>query len=278
MLARAAGISLICSLWSTAAVARPKWTTTRAELRRGAMGAADGSAHASYAGVRKRLVTQRNGKVVQAVTKVDRHTVDHEVAAYALSLAAGFDFVPPTSVTPSAEGGAKMMRQAFVQGDMSPTYEIMADSFFADVPQLIRLNVFDYLIQNPDRHAWNWLVQTNDGEKSLVAIDHSYNTFPDAGSDGVPAYGQLRMKLSGGHAIDEGNRQFIERISPRRVAVSLRAAGLPRAKVQGVLQRLEYLKQAFPSLASGATANTSTSLASLNPAAQARIAAALAGL
>ncbi len=93
-----------------------------------------------------------------------------EVAAYRLSRALGLDMVPPT-VARKIEGDQGSL-QLWVDG-----YRLYAEAAREGGPatlswsrQVARMKFFDELIDNPDRHAANYLV---DEDWQLVMIDHS---------------------------------------------------------------------------------------------------------
>jgi hypothetical protein len=94
-----------------------------------------------------------------------------EVAAYRLSRHLHLDMVPPTVPRQigSRQGSVQMWVHGYKQAaDLTepPPAQAVADWSEA----VARMKFFDELIDNPDRHAANYLV---DGDWSVVLIDHS---------------------------------------------------------------------------------------------------------
>lgn len=89
-----------------------------------------------------------------------------EVAAYLVSQALGFDFVPPTVLRDGPYGIGAL--QLFIENDEeSHLFTMLKEGGFEDV--ILRLTVFDCLINNADRKSGHCL-KGFDGR--LWAIDH----------------------------------------------------------------------------------------------------------
>ena len=132
-----------------------------------------------------KVTLQYEGRQLDAVWKaLDRHAdptglerYEAEVAAYRLSRHLHLDMVPPT--VPRRIGTRNGSVQMWVHGyrqaadlEAPPPREQVAE-WSRDVA---RMKFFDELIDNPDRHAANYLV---DGDWSVVLIDHSRALFFD---------------------------------------------------------------------------------------------------
>ncbi|MGI8926140.1 MAG: SCO1664 family protein [Tepidiformaceae bacterium] len=89
-----------------------------------------------------------------------------EAAAYQLSQALGWGFVPPTVVRDGPQGVGSL--QLFVEHDQSSHFfEQRADPEL--VPQLQRMAVFDFVANNADRKGGHCLL---DGARRIWGIDH----------------------------------------------------------------------------------------------------------
>jgi hypothetical protein len=100
-----------------------------------------------------------------------------EVAAYRLSRHLGLDMVPPTVSRRigDREGSVQMWVYGFRQAaDVEDTP--VADQLAQWSQAVARMKFFDELIDNPDRHAANYLV---DDDWTVVLIDHSRAMFFD---------------------------------------------------------------------------------------------------
>ena len=95
--------------------------------------------------------------------------ISRERAAYLISRFLGFDFVPPTVI--KIINGKEGSLQEFVE-DAKSGYE----TGYSDIDQdeRVKLEIFDNLIVNEDRHGNNYLVK--DGK--IFAIDHGYSLDP----------------------------------------------------------------------------------------------------
>jgi hypothetical protein len=93
-----------------------------------------------------------------------------EIAAYRLSRRLGFDMVPPT--VERRLGHRYGSLQLWVEGYRPFAHALdAAPASFGDWSrQMARMSLFDQLIDNPDRHAANFLV---DQHWNVVLIDHS---------------------------------------------------------------------------------------------------------
>ena len=89
--------------------------------------------------------------------------ISRERAAYLISRFLGFDFVPPTII--KIVNGKYGSLQEFVE-DAKAGYE--TGYFDIDQDERSKLEIFDLLIANYDRHGGNYLVK--DGK--IFAIDH----------------------------------------------------------------------------------------------------------
>lgn len=103
----------------------------------------------------------------------ETHCHKREIMAYSLDKELGFDIVPPT--VEKEIGGRVGSLQLFIppkeadwQSESMDTVSVSKEQFL----DYFRLALFDYIIQNPDRNAENYLV-TNDQSK-CYAIDHGY--------------------------------------------------------------------------------------------------------
>lgn len=94
-----------------------------------------------------------------------------EIAAYRLSRALGLDMVPPT--VERRIGRRLGSLQLWVE-DVEPYKDIMENGSAAESRwplQVARMRFFDFLIDNPDRNAGNFLIDLERGQ--LYLIDHS---------------------------------------------------------------------------------------------------------
>ena len=93
----------------------------------------------------------------------DKKEVNRERAAYLVNLFLGFDFVPPTVLRRIGEKYGSV--QQFIENG-----KVASMVQKEDIPkeELLKLNIFDYIINNGDRHKKNYLIR--DGK--IVAIDH----------------------------------------------------------------------------------------------------------
>lgn len=91
--------------------------------------------------------------------------ISRERAAYLISRFLGFDFVPPTIV--KVVGGKEGSLQEFIE-DAQVGREIKYEEI--DQYEGAKLNIFDDLIVNIDRHGGNYLIK--DGK--IFAIDHGF--------------------------------------------------------------------------------------------------------
>lgn len=94
-----------------------------------------------------------------------RSFVSRERAAYLISRFLGFNFVPPTVI--KMVDGKEGSLQEFVE-DAQIGGEVEYEEI--DQHERAKLNIFDSLIANVDRHCGNYLVK--DGK--IFAIDHGY--------------------------------------------------------------------------------------------------------
>lgn len=97
----------------------------------------------------------------------------HERAAYLVDRFLGFNFVPPTTIR-EIDGRTGSL-QRFI-GDAKSGKELLGEEK-EKIPddEKMKLNIFDFLISNTDRHSGNYLVK--DGR--IVAIDHGYSFYCD---------------------------------------------------------------------------------------------------
>lgn len=89
---------------------------------------------------------------------------DREVAAYLVSTALGWDFVPPTLVREGLYGPGAV--QVFIQADFEQHYFTLRE---AHIPVFQRVAVFDALINNADRKAGHCLL---DKAGQIWVVDH----------------------------------------------------------------------------------------------------------
>ncbi|MCC6137576.1 MAG: hypothetical protein IT287_03020 [Bdellovibrionaceae bacterium] len=90
-----------------------------------------------------------------------------EVAAYKVDQIAGFDLVPETvfktiDINGSPQKGSGQLYLDFPDAESAPGRPVSQEA-------KIKQNIFDYLIQNTDRHDGNYLVKPNG---DVVSIDH----------------------------------------------------------------------------------------------------------
>ncbi len=90
-----------------------------------------------------------------------------EVAAYELSRALGWDLVPGTVVRNDVLGVGSLQR--FVEADFSRHYFVIRDEGRHD-EQLLRMGVFDLLVNNTDRKGGHVLI---DAEDHIWGIDNA---------------------------------------------------------------------------------------------------------
>jgi hypothetical protein len=89
-----------------------------------------------------------------------------EVAAYRLSRALGWSFIPPTVAREGPEGIGAL--QLFINHDQGSHYFVQRDSP-ALIPQLQRMAVFDFVANNADRKGGHCLL---DERGRIWGIDH----------------------------------------------------------------------------------------------------------
>ncbi len=96
-----------------------------------------------------------------------------ETAAFAVSRAAGWSFVPPTLVREDAPLGPGSL-QLFIEHDPERHFFVLVEERLSD---LVQLAAFDVVINNADRKAGHVLEDT---EGNLWAVDHglSFNVEP----------------------------------------------------------------------------------------------------
>lgn len=96
-----------------------------------------------------------------------------EAAAFAVSRAAGWSFVPPTVLREDAPLGPGSL-QLFIEHDPERHFFVLAEERLSD---LVQLAAFDVVINNADRKAGHVL---EDAEGNLWAVDHglSFNVEP----------------------------------------------------------------------------------------------------
>ena len=82
-----------------------------------------------------------------------------EIAAYELSVALGWDLIPATVERDDALGVGSLQR--FVEADFSRHYFVLRDEGRHD-DQLLRMGVFDLLVNNTDRKGGHVLVDADD--------------------------------------------------------------------------------------------------------------------
>jgi len=89
-----------------------------------------------------------------------------EIAAYELSVALGWDLIPATVERDDALGVGSLQR--FVEADFSRHYFVLRDEGRHD-DQLLRMGVFDLLVNNTDRKGGHVLI---DADEHIWGIDN----------------------------------------------------------------------------------------------------------
>lgn len=155
-------------------------------------------------------------------------TAHHEVAAYALSQVLGFDLVPPTA---RIEGD--ITAQLFVEGQVGGAMDVEGQQL---------LHLFDYLLQNEDRHAGNFLIAAQGSR--VVAIDHSHRVFPPMNKGEFVPYASWYRGHYTRASTTLGPRAMalLAKIDLARTARVLHASGLSVFEARGVLHRSANLR------------------------------------
>lgn len=125
-----------------------------------------------------RVVVHHEGSTVRGVFKPlerrqhgEKESWGAEIAAYRLSRALGLDMVPPT--VERRIGRRIGSLQLWIE-NVQPYKNIMKEGAVAESRwplQIARMRFFDFLIDNPDRNAGNFLIDAELGHVYL--IDHS---------------------------------------------------------------------------------------------------------
>ena len=76
-----------------------------------------------------------------------------------------------------------------------------------DPASLIRMNMLDIILRNEDRHEGNYLISNNDGERTVLPIDHSLSLFSDRESSSLDDMVHVSIW---GHGFDEVMSQFAD--------------------------------------------------------------------
>ena len=115
-----------------------------------------------------------------------------------------------------------------------------------------KARVFDFLIDNIDRHGGNWLFRNVNGEGVPVLIDHGLTLhlrpesgwrFDDnAGGGGWRIEDHLAGSPSPAGPVLASTRQFVAAIDPQKVADVLAQSGIEPEAVRLVLDRLARIK------------------------------------
>jgi hypothetical protein len=69
------------------------------------------------------------------------------------------------------------------------------------------MNMLDIILKNEDRHEGNYLISNNDGERTVLPIDHSLSLFSDRESSSLDDMVQVSIW---GHGFDEVMNQFAD--------------------------------------------------------------------
>ena len=125
-----------------------------------------------------RVVVHHEGTTVRGVFKPldrrqhgEKESWGAEIAAYRLSRALGLDMVPPT--VERRIGRRIGSLQLWIE-NVAPYKDVMEEGAIAESRwplQIARMRFFDFLIDNPDRNAGNFLIDAAQGHVYL--IDHS---------------------------------------------------------------------------------------------------------
>jgi hypothetical protein len=168
----------------------------------------------------------------------------HEVGAYVVMDYLNWGLVP---VTVNREYDGKLLDkgrysfQKFIENN-SPFYEY-GDRFGIDLSplqdSLDKMRVFDYIINNSDRHGNNYLVELADTPR-LWLIDHGETFYP---STGHWQFDKAKELVDSNYTIRYGVKKLVKKRS--KITADLLAAGLSQMSIDYMYKRIREFGLGF---------------------------------
>jgi hypothetical protein len=154
-----------------------------------------------------------------------------EALAYEIDKALGLGLVPPTVIREYDNDLGSVQEFA---GDAVLPGELNGWNKKVPRDQIVKGAVLDFLMKNTDRHAYNFMIDSND---DLILIDNGL-CFPDS------ELAELSSKLFDevpGEDLPEGIQEKLESVDWNKIFDKYREHGITESEIQGFLQRLSWL-------------------------------------